>query len=75
MTSNEQVDVNVLVGIYNQKIAQLTNQNILLEAKLESLTKDFETERENLLMQLMDKKGPPTVVGKSKSDFKESEVD
>ena len=61
MTSNEQVDVNVLVRVYNQKIATLTNQNILLEAKLESLTKDFETERENLLMQLMDKKGPPTV--------------
>ena len=32
-------------GIYNQKIAQLTNQNILLEAKLQSLTKDFELEK------------------------------
>ena len=72
---NSDVDVNVLITVYNQRIAQLINQNILLEAKLESLTKDFETERENLLMQLMDKKGPPTVVGKSKSDFKESEVD
>ena len=40
---NNDVDVNVLVNVYNQRIAQLTNQNILLEAKLESLTKDFET--------------------------------
>ena len=42
MNNNAEVDVNVLVGIYNQKIAQLTNQNILLEAKLKSLEKDKE---------------------------------
>lgn len=38
---NSEVDINVLVGIYNQRIATLTNQNILLEAKLQSLMKDF----------------------------------
>jgi len=27
---NSEVDINVLVGLYNQKIATLTNQNILL---------------------------------------------
>ena len=38
---NSEVDVNILVNLYNQKISALTNQNILLEAKLQSLTKDF----------------------------------
>ena len=79
MNNNEPVDVNVLVGIYNQKIAQLTNQNILLEAKLQSLTKDFETEKEQLLMQLMEFKSPqspPTKKGRSKieSEFTGAEV-
>ena len=39
---NSEVDVNILVNLYNQKISTLTNQNILLEAKLQSLIKDFE---------------------------------
>ena len=39
---NSEVDVNILVNLYHQKISALTNQNILLEAKLQSLTKDFE---------------------------------
>jgi hypothetical protein len=46
---NSEVDVNILVNLYNQKISALTNQNILLEAKLQSLTKDFE-EQKNLLL-------------------------
>ena len=46
---NSEVDVNILVNLYNQKISALTNQNILLEAKLQSLTKYFE-EQKNLLI-------------------------
>jgi len=46
---NSEVDVNILVNLHNQKILTLTNQNILLEAKLQSLTKYFE-EQKNLLI-------------------------
>lgn len=45
-----EVDVNVLVSLYNQKVSQLSNQNILLEAKLQTLSKDFEEEK-NLLLE------------------------
>ena len=77
---NSEVDINVLVGLYNQKIAALTNQNILLEAKLQSLTKDFEVEKEQLLMQLLDLKRGQNSPTKSKSskktdDYQNSEVE
>jgi hypothetical protein len=48
---NSEVDVNILVSLYNQKISALTNQNILLEAKLQSLTKDFEDQKNILLTE------------------------
>tara|TARA_Y100001970_G_scaffold22048_1_gene25382 strand:+ start:23714 stop:23890 length:177 start_codon:yes stop_codon:yes gene_type:complete len=38
---NNEVDVNTLIKIYNQKIATLTNQNILLEAKLNTIKQDY----------------------------------
>jgi|TARA_B100002019_G_scaffold293287_1_gene319863 outer membrane murein-binding lipoprotein Lpp len=38
---NEEVDVNALITLYNQKVAQLSNQVILLEAKLQTLTQDY----------------------------------
>ena len=41
MNKDGEVDVNVLVRLYNQKLATLTNQNILLEAKLQTLSDDF----------------------------------
>ena len=44
-----EVDVNVLIKIYNNKISSLTNQNLLLEAKLHTLTQDFEVEKSDLL--------------------------
>jgi hypothetical protein len=44
-----EVDINLLVSLYNQKVSQLSNQNILLEAKLQTLTKDFEDEKNALL--------------------------
>ena len=40
---NSEVDVNVLIKLYNQKLASLSNQNILLEAKLQTLTQDYFT--------------------------------
>ena len=48
---NSEVDVNILVNLYNQKISALTNQNILLESKLQSLTKDFEEQKNVLLTE------------------------
>ena len=47
---NNDVDVNVLVGLYNQKLATIMNQNVLLEAKITTLKKDFEDEK-NLLLK------------------------
>ena len=38
------------MNLYNQKVSQLSNQNILLEAKLQTLSKDFEEEK-NLLLE------------------------
>ena len=40
---NSEVDVNVLIKLYNQKLASLTNKNMLLEAKLQTLTQDYST--------------------------------
>ena len=50
--SNNDVDVNALIKIYNQKIATLTNQNILLEAKLSTLVQDSLDEKNELLASL-----------------------
>jgi hypothetical protein len=49
MSKDSEVDINVLVRLYNQKLAALTNQNILLEAKLQTLTEDFAQEKNELL--------------------------
>lgn len=47
--SNE-IDVNILINLYNQKISQLSNQVILLEAKVQSLVNDSEKQKKELLM-------------------------
>ena len=52
--ANSDVDVNVLINVYNQRIAALSNQNILLEAKLTSLTKDYQDEKDLLLKANLD---------------------
>jgi len=78
---NSEVDINILVTLYNQKIAALTNQNVLLEAKIQTLKKDFEEEKNNLLAQLLEfKKRKPVSNSKTKSpvkddDFQNSEVE
>jgi len=38
---NSEVDVNILINHYHKKLSTLVNQNILLEAKMESMTKDY----------------------------------
>ena len=45
---DSEVDVNILVNRYHQKLSTLINQNILLEAKIESLTKDYSILQEKL---------------------------
>ena len=49
---NNDGDVNALIKIYNQKISTLTNQNILLEAKLSTLVQDSLDEKNELLASL-----------------------
>ena len=57
MQPNSEVDVNVLVNLYHSKLAAALNQNVLLEAKLQTLKNDFEKERSELLEQLANLKG------------------
>ena len=49
MTNPNDVDVNALIKIYNQKISTLTNQNILLEAKLQTIVQDHLDAQKELL--------------------------
>tara|TARA_B100000902_G_scaffold65238_1_gene71775 strand:- start:580 stop:798 length:219 start_codon:yes stop_codon:yes gene_type:complete len=51
--NNGDVDVNVLVSLYNNKLAQSLNQNVLLEAKLQTLKNDFEEEEKNLQQEII----------------------
>ena len=57
MQQNNEVDVNVLVNLYNSKLESALNQNVLLEAKLQTLKNDFERERNELLEQIANLKG------------------
>ena len=71
MTNSNDVDVNALIKIYNQKISTLTNQNILLEAKLQTIVQDnldaqkellaekleFQEKYENLLAEIEEEDG------------------
>ena len=47
--STNDVDINVLIGLYNQKLASVSNQNVLLEAKIQTITQDFLEEKTKLL--------------------------
>ena len=46
---NSEVDVNILINHYHKKLATLVNQNILLEAKMESMSKDYMDLQKQLL--------------------------
>ena len=54
MTKSNDVDVNALIKIYNQKISTLTNQNILLEAKLQTVVQDHLDAQKELLAEKME---------------------
>ena len=49
---NSDVDVNVLVSLYHNKLAQSYNQNVLLEARIQTLRQDHEKEKMDLLQQI-----------------------
>ena len=52
MPQNSEVDVNILVNLYNSKLASALNQNVLLEAKLQTLKNDFNKEKQELLEEI-----------------------
>ena len=52
MQQNSEVDVNVLVNLYHTKLATALNQNVLLEAKLQTLKNDYEKDRNELLEEI-----------------------
>ena len=56
MENQSEVDVNVLIKIYNSKLAAVSNQNVLLEAKLATLTQDFKEQMDALLEENADLK-------------------
>ena len=56
MENQSEVDVNVLVKIYNSKLAAVSNQNVLLEAKLATLSQDFKEQMDALLQENADLK-------------------
>ena len=53
---NSEVDVNILITHYHKKLATLVNQNILLEAKMESMTKEYMDLQKEMLQLQEDKK-------------------
>ena len=52
MQQNSEVDINVLVNLYNTRLASALNQNVLLEAKLQTLKNDYEKEKNQLLEEI-----------------------
>ena len=56
MQQNSEVDINVLVNLYHTKLAAALNQNVLLEAKLQTLKNDYEKEKQLLLEEIADLK-------------------
>ena len=54
MTNSNDVDVNALIKIYNQKISTLTNQNILHEAKLQTIVQDHLDAQKELLAEKLE---------------------
>ena len=54
MKNSNDVDVNALIKIYNQKISTLTNQNILLEAKLQTTVQDHLDAQKELMAEKLE---------------------
>ena len=53
---NSEVDVNILINHYHKKLATFVNHNILLEAKMESMTKEYMDLQKEMLQLQEDKK-------------------
>ena len=56
MENQSEVYVNVLIKIYNSKLATVSNQNVLLEAKLATLSQDYKEQLDALLEENADLK-------------------
>ena len=54
MANTNDVDVNALIKIYNQKISTITNQNILLEAKLQTVVQDHLDAQKELMAEKLE---------------------
>jgi len=54
MEQQGEVDVNVLIKLYNSKLAAVSNQNVLLEAKLATLNQDYKQQIEALIAENAD---------------------
>jgi len=52
MNNENDIDVTILINTYSQKISSLSIENIVLESKIQSLIKDFEKEKFDLLEQI-----------------------
>ena len=52
MNNENDIDVSILINTYSQKISSLTIENIILESKIQSLIKDFEKEKSDLLEKI-----------------------
>ena len=46
------IDVTILINTYSQKISSLSIENIVLESRVQSLIKDFEKEKNDLLEKI-----------------------
>ena len=55
-TMNSEVDVNILINHYHKKLSTVVNQNVLLEAKVESITKEYMDLQQRMLKLEEDKK-------------------
>jgi len=72
---NSEIDVNILISIYNEKINSLTSSNLLLEARLKSIVQEFSKEKNTLLMANLDiQKELDLLKNTNKSSGKESRV-
>jgi hypothetical protein len=75
------IDVNILIQNYHNKISTLYNQNILLETKLQSMAQDFNKEKEILIMKNLelqteiDNYKKTATVKKQTSKFTNAEVE
>ena len=56
MENQSEVDVNLLIKIYNSKLAAISNQNVLLEAKLATMSQDFKEQMDVLVEENADLK-------------------